>query len=175
MGLLGNGHRIERHFTVWLPELRGASVYILVDACLHANSSAMSGLSRVAALSDLLPSVRLECFADHDKIPLSTPYGKRGESFLALPLLSEAPLPFSSPYFLRLILFLSHLVKLIPPHPSPSHHVPSRHISSHPIPSTPFIPDRRICRSFQFALGQDGHPPPLTAKRVPTQTVVSSG
>ena len=28
VGLLGNGHRIDRIFTTWLPELRGASFYV---------------------------------------------------------------------------------------------------------------------------------------------------
>ena len=39
VGILGNGHQLDRIYSTWLPELWQGHVYLMVDACEHATTS----------------------------------------------------------------------------------------------------------------------------------------
>jgi hypothetical protein len=39
VGILGNGHQLDRIYSTWLPELSQGHVYLMVDACEHATTS----------------------------------------------------------------------------------------------------------------------------------------
>ena len=39
VGILGNGHQLDRIYSTWLPELSQGHVYLMVDACEHAATS----------------------------------------------------------------------------------------------------------------------------------------
>ena len=39
VGILGNGHQLDRIYSTWLPELSQGHVYLMVDACVHATTS----------------------------------------------------------------------------------------------------------------------------------------
>lgn len=104
VGVLGNGHLMDRVYATWLPELTRGKVYLFADACHHANVSLAMFLrcngNLLTASSTCArggrrrprtePTVRLNCFdPPHDRVPLSTPFGRAGASWLSLPHLNR--------------------------------------------------------------------------------------
>ena len=104
VGVMGNGHLMDRVYATWLPELTRGKVYLFADACHHANVSLAMFLrcndNALTAGSTCArggrrrprtePTVRLDCFEPpRDRVPLSTPFGQAGASWLGLPHLNR--------------------------------------------------------------------------------------
>ena len=117
VGILGNGHQLDRIYSTWLPELWQGHVYLMVDACEHATTSLSmhrrNAKTRAARDGPVIQLVRhhtptilarsitqatnaarlpllQDCFASpRDRIAVSTPFAAAGARWLRLPRLNR--------------------------------------------------------------------------------------
>ena len=90
VGVLGNGHQLDRIYSTWLPELLYGKVYLMVDACTHADTSLSMHRRAQSRSAHDGPTIKLDCFAPPmDQVAVGTPFAGKGTSWLQLPRLNR--------------------------------------------------------------------------------------